>query len=203
MISVQIIDDHRVLVEGLKRIINESGVARVVGTAANVHECEQMLAIVRADVLLLAIHLPDGSGLDLCTHIRAAWPEVRILALSSYSEYATVSAMLANGADGYILKNALPEEVLQGIQTVADGEKFVCEEVNLLLRMQESTAVKLTPKEHELLRLVCEGCTSAEIARKMCFSVETIYSYRKNLLFKMNAGNTAALVKMAIEERLI
>jgi DNA-binding NarL/FixJ family response regulator len=203
MISVQIIDDHRVLVEGLKRIINESGVARVVGTAANVHECEQMLAIGRADVLLLDIHLPDGSGLDLCTHIRAAWPEVRILALSSYSEYATVSAMLANGADGYILKNALPEEVLQGIQTVADGEKFVCEEVNLLLRRQESTAVKLTPKEHELLRLVCEGCTSAEIARKMCFSVETIYSYRKNLLFKMNAGNTAALVKMAIEERLI
>ena len=203
MISVQIIDDHRVLVEGLKRIINESGVARVVGTAANVHECEQMLAIGRADVLLLDIHLPDGSGLDLCTHIRAAWPEVRILALSSYSEYATVSAMLANGADGYILKNALPEEVLQGIRTVADGEKFVCEEVNLLLRRQESTAVKLTPKEHELLRLVCEGCTSAEIARKMCFSVETIYSYRKNLLFKMNAGNTAALVKMAIEERLI
>ena len=191
------------LVDGLEKIINESGVARVIGTAAGAREGKQMLADGRADVLLLDIHLPDGSGLDLCVHIRATWPEVRILALSSYSEYATVSAMLANGADGYILKNALSEEVLQGIQSVAGGRKFVCEEVDLLLKRQENTAVKLTRKERELLRLICEGYTSAEIAKEMYFGVETINSYRKNLLFKLNVRNTASLVKMAIEERLI
>ncbi|GHU60093.1 transcriptional regulatory protein DevR (DosR) [Bacteroidia bacterium] len=203
MITIQIIDDHRVLVEGLKRIINASGVARVVGTAGSVRECKQMLSAGRADVLLLDVHLPDGNGLDLCIHIRATWPEVRILALSSYSEYATVSAMLANGADGYILKNAMPEEVLQGVQSVAGGEKFLCEKVDLLLKRQESTVVKLTRQELELLRLICEGYTNVKIAKKMYLAVETINSYRKNLLFKLNANNTAALVKKAIEERLI
>ena len=203
MISVQIIDDHNMLVEGLKRAIDESGIARVIGTACSVNEGLLMLTADRPDVLLLDIQLPDGSGLELCTHIREAWPEVRILALSSYSEYAVVSAMLDNGADGYILKNAMSEEVLQGIRTVAGGKKFICEEVNLLLKEQESTAVRLTRKERELLRLICEGYTSAEIGQKMHFGLETISTYRKNLLYKLKARNTAALVKMAIEEKLV
>ena len=203
MITVQIVDDHRVLVDGLKRIINESGVARVIGTATTIRECKRMLAADRANVMLLDIQLPDGNGLDLCTHVHAFWPEVRILALSSYSEYATVSAMLDNGADGYLLKNAKAEELLQAIRTVADGKKFISVEVTRLMKKQEETGFKLTRNERELLRLVCEGYTSAEIAKEMYFSVETVNGYRKNLLYKLNARNTASLVKIAVEEKLV
>lgn len=203
MIRVQITDDHRMFVEGLTRIINESGIAEVIGTAGTAAACRRMLCERQADVLLLDIHLPDGNGVDLCAELRAKYPDLKILALTSFGELAVINRMLDTGALGYVLKNAMSEEVLLGIETVAAGEKFLCDEVDLLFRKQTGLAVVLTKKERELLGLICEGYTSTEIAGKMFLGAETISSYRKNLLFKLNAKNTAALVKMAIEQRLI
>jgi DNA-binding NarL/FixJ family response regulator len=190
-------------VEGLEKIINESGLATVIGTAGSVRACRDMLRFEQADVLLLDVNLPDGSGIDLCPELKAKYPTLKILALSSFSEYAVVSRMIEGGALGYVLKNAMSEEILEGIETVASGEKFLCHEVNLLLKRQASTAIVLTGKERELLRLITEGFITVEIADKMHLGVETINSYRKNLLFKLQARNTAALVKMAIEQKLV
>ena len=203
MIQVHIVDDHKMFVEGIERIIRESGIAEVVGKAYSVRECWQMLSFGTPDVLLLDIHLPDGNGVELCSDILKKYPGTKILALTSFSEYAVVNRMLDAGALGYVLKNAMAEEILQGIQTVVEGEKFICEEVNLLLKKQTSTAIVLTGREQELLRLISEGYINTEIATKMCFSIETINSYRKNLLFKLQARNTAVLVKMAMEQKLI
>jgi len=203
MIQVQIVDDHKMFVEGIERIINGSGVAEVTGKAHSARECWQMLSFGQADVLLLDIHLLDGNGVDLCSEILTRYPGLKILALTSFSEYAVVNRMLAAGALGYVLKNAMAEEILQGVEVVATGEKFICEEVNLLLKKQTGNAIVLTGRERELLRLICEGYINTEIAEKMCLGVETINSYRKNLLFKLQARNTAVLVKMAIEQRLI
>ena len=203
MIQVQIVDDHKMFVEGIERIINESGVAEVAGKAYSARDCMNMLSYEQADVLLLDIHLPDGNGVDLCPEILRKYPGLKILALTSFSEYAVVNRMLNAGALGYILKNAMAEEILQGIEIVASGEKFICEEVNLLLKKQTDNAIVLTGREQELLRLICEGYINTEIAEKMCLGVETINSYRKNLLFKLQARNTAVLVKMAMEEKLI
>ena len=104
---------------------------------------------------------------------------------------------------GYVLKNAMAEEILEGIETVAKGKKFLCEEVDLLLQKQKGSAIVLTKKEHTLLRLIAEGYTNVEIADKMFHGVETVNSYRKNLLFKMQARNTAVLVKMAHDQKLL
>ena len=202
LIKVQIVDDHKMFVEGIERIINESGIAEVVGKAYTARECRLMLSAETADVLLLDVHLPDGNGIDLCAEILAKHPNLKILALTSFSEYTVVNRMLSNGAMGYLLKNAMAEEILQGIETVNMGEKFICEEVNLLLKKQSGQAVVLTGREEELLRLICNGHINTEIADKMCLGVETINSYRKNLLFKLQARNTAVLVKMAIEQKL-
>jgi DNA-binding NarL/FixJ family response regulator len=90
-----------------------------------------------------------------------------------------------------------------GIRTVAAGETFLCDEVDMLLKKQTGLEIILTKKERELLELISEGSTSCEIAERMFLSVETVNSYRKNLLFKLNAKNTAAMVRMAIEEKLI
>ena len=203
MIQVQIIDDHKMFVEGLEKIINESGIAKVGGKAHTARDGRLMLDGGQADVLLLDVHLPDGNGVDLCSEFLAQYPKLKVLALTSFSEYAVVSRMLNNGALGYVLKNAMSEEILQGIETVSGGEQFICEEVNLLLKKQAKKAIVLTVKELELLRLISDGYINVEIADKMCLGLETINSYRKNLLFKLQARNTAVLVKMAIEQKLI
>ena len=203
MITVQIVDDHKMFVEGIVKIINESGVAQIVGKAYSARECMQMLSRQQADILLLDIYLPDGNGIDLCAKIKGIYPDIKIMALTSFSEYSVVQRMLANGASGYILKNSLAEEIIEGIEVLSTGEKYICDDVAHSLKKQTDTAVVLTGKERELLRLIVDGNINTEIAQKMFLGVETVNSYRKNLLFKLQARNTAVLVKIALQQKLI
>ena len=203
LIRVAIVDDHKMFVEGIEKIINESGVAEIVGKAYSSRECWEMLENIFFDVLLLDIHLPDGNGIDLCPEIHTKYPKLKILALTSFSEYALVNRMLLNGAMGYVLKNSMSEEIINGIATVFTGEKFLCEEVNMLMKKRTGVEIVLTGREREMLRLISEGYINTEIAEKMNLSVQTVNSYRKNLLFKLQARNTAVLVKMAIEQKMI
>ncbi|MDD4008441.1 MAG: response regulator transcription factor [Fermentimonas sp.] len=203
MIQVNITDDHKMFVEGLSRIINDSKTSRVAATAYTASECRWMLMSGLPDVLLLDINLPDGNGIDLCSELMNKYPELKILALTSFAELTIIRRMLDAGALGYILKNAMADEIMLGVQTVASGEPFLCDEVDMLLKKQTGLEIILTKKERELLELICEGCTSSEIAERMFLSVETINSYRKNLLFKLSAKNTASMVRLAIEEKYI
>ncbi len=203
MCKVLIVDDHPLLTEGLAKLIHESNVGQVAGVATSVKQCLRLLADSHFDLVLLDINLPDGSGLDLCRTIHEKYPGTKILAITSYGEYTIVSKMLENGASGYILKNAMADEVAEGIEAVLRGDIFLCHEVNLLMKKQADRHIFLTPRETDLLRLIVDGYTNTEIAEKLFLGVETINSYRKNLLFKLNARNTAVLVKMAIEQKLI
>ncbi len=202
-IRVSVVDDHQIVIDGLEKIITESGVAQLIGKSYNVAGCWKMLNAHVPDVLLLDVGLPDGSGMDLCPKIKHFFPEVNILMLTSYAEYVIISNVLNNGASGYILKNAMPEEIIEGIVTVASGKQFLSEEVDLLLKKGEKNKIELTRRERELLRLIVEGYTSNEIADKMCLGFETIRSYRKNLHLKLDAHNTAELTKKALENKLL
>ncbi|WP_373825696.1 LuxR C-terminal-related transcriptional regulator, partial [Bacteroides heparinolyticus] len=128
---------------------------------------------------------------------------IKIVALTGFGEYALVNQMLANGANGYLLKNAMPEEILLSIEMAMDGKQFLSEEIDILMRKRAINCIWLTPREKELLKLIMQGNTNHEIADKMCLGVETVNSYRKNLLLKLGAKNTAVLVRMAIEEKLV
>jgi DNA-binding NarL/FixJ family response regulator len=203
MIKVAIVDDHPLFIEGLKNLIATSGIAAVTSTALTAETCMRMLRSERPDVLLLDINLPDGSGIDLCRQIHEHWPEVHIIALTSFGEYTIIKKMLDNGAKGYLLKNAMPEEIIEGIETVASGKIFLSHEVDVFLKRKSNQQVFLTPRETDLLRLIVEGFTNQEIAAKLFLGVETVNSYRKNLLFKLNARNTAVLVKTALEQKLL
>jgi DNA-binding NarL/FixJ family response regulator len=203
MIKVAIVDDHPLLVEGLKNLIAASGVAIMTNSAANGHDCLRMLGFEQPDVLLLDINLPDYNGIDLCKEIHDRWPLLNIMALTSFGEFTSIRKMLENGAKGYLLKNAMPEEIIEGIETVARGETFLCHEVDLFLKRHTDRHIFLTPRETDLLRLIVKGYTNPEIAEQLFLGTETINSYRKNLLFKLNARNTAVLVKIAMEEKLI
>jgi DNA-binding NarL/FixJ family response regulator len=203
MVDIVIIDDHPALTEGLKNLIETSGTGKVVGTATSGKDGFRILEKLNPGLVLLDIGLPDGSGLDVCKTIHEKFPLIKILAITSFSEFTIVRKMLENGASGYLLKNAMPEEIIEGIQCVMQNEVFLCHEVDLLMKKQMHKHIFLTPRETELLRLIAEGFINAEIAEKLFLGVETVNSYRKNLLFKLNARNTAVLVKMAIEQKLI
>lgn len=203
MIRVVIIEDHKVVADGFEHLINESDVALVVGKAHSVAECMKLLAREPADVLLLDISLPDGNGIDLCPQIKAKYPNLKILMLTSYSELTIIMRALENGASGYILKNAMTEEIIEGIRVVVSGKQFLCEEVNVLMNKEMFRPVRLSRREQELLRLIVEGRSNSDIAESMYLGYETIKSYRKNLILKLNAHNTAGLVKMAIEQKLV
>lgn len=202
-IKVAIVDDHKILTEGLRGLIEESLQATVVGVAHTAADCRHSIGFWRPDVLLLDVGLPDMSGIDLCKELTAAFPDTRILALTTHNEYTVVRTMLDNGASGYLVKNAMAEEVLAGIEAVAAGKTFLSHEIDVLMKKPSSTNIWLSQRERELLKLICEGLTNGEIAERIFLSPETIKGYRKNLLLKLGAKNTAVLVKMAIEQKLI
>ncbi|MDR1347139.1 MAG: response regulator transcription factor [Prevotellaceae bacterium] len=203
MITVHIADDHRMLVEGLTLSINESSIAKVIGTSSSLSECRKALDLQTPDVLLLDINFPDGSGVDFCTEIKLKFPGIKILILTTHNEYSIARRVMDNGASGYILKNALSEEVIAGIETVMEDKIFMCDEIDILMKKRSENQIWLTVREQELLRLIIDGYTNQEIADKVYLSVETIKTYRKNLILKLGAKNSMALVRMAIEQKLV
>jgi DNA-binding NarL/FixJ family response regulator len=203
LIRVLIVDDHKILADGLRKILEETDDITVSRIAYNAKECRYYLQFGLPDVLMLDISLPDGNGIDLCKEFKTRYPTLKILALTTYNEYTMVRQMLENGALGYVLKNAMAEELIEGVRTVAEGEKFLCHEVDLLMKKQVNADIWLTPRERELLKLIVAGYTNPEIAEKIALSPETIKGYRKNLLLKLGAKNTAMLVKIAMEEKLV
>ncbi len=203
MIKVGIVDDHKILTEGLKGLIDGSGIARVVGVAHTAAECRLSLGFWKPEVVLLDVNLPDINGVDFCKELTAEYPQIRVLALTTHNEYSIVRRMLDNGASGYLIKNAMTEEVMAGIRAVAAGETFLSHEVDVLLKRSPEKNTWLTPRERELLKLITDGLTNGEIAEQIFLSPETIKSYRKNLLLKLDAKNTAVLVRKALELKLI
>jgi DNA-binding NarL/FixJ family response regulator len=203
MSRILIVDDHPVLASGLKSLLSDYKVCSETDLAASGRECIRRLNSSHYDMIMLDINLPDINGIDLCETLHKEYPQLKILALSGFSEFTCIDKMMKNGASGYILKNAMPEEIIKGVETVMAGEIFLCGEADLLMKKEKDRHVFLTRRETDLLRLITEGCSNEEMAEKLFLGVETIKSYRKNLLFKLNAKNTAALVKMALEEKLI
>jgi DNA-binding NarL/FixJ family response regulator len=159
---------------------------------------------IKPDVLLLDIGLPDDNGIDLCEKIKQQYPEIKILMLTTYSEQTIVLRALDNGASGYVLKNAMSEEIIEGIKTVAAGKQFLCDEVDILLKKdKEIRPVKLSRREQEMLRLIIAGYSTPEIAARMFLAYDTIKSYRKKLMLKLDVHNTSQLLKIAAEQKLV
>ncbi|HEX2919616.1 MAG TPA: response regulator transcription factor [Bacteroidales bacterium] len=203
MYNVLIVDDHPVLAGGLKSLLAEYGMCSDADIAVTGADCFKKLNEVTYDLMILDINLPDASGIDMCEKIHKEYPPIKILALTSFNEFTCVNNMMNNGASGYLLKNAMPEEIIKGVETVMKGEIFLCHEVDMLMKRKTEKHIYLTRREVDLLRLITEGFTYQEIADKLFLGSETVKSYRKNLLCKLNAKNTAALVRIAIEEKLV
>jgi len=204
MIKVSIVDDHKMVVESLSKVINESDIAQVTGKYYDLESCQQGLVQERPDILLLDIGLPDGDGIDFCAEIIKKYSTIKIIMLTTYKEFHVAQRALHNGAFGYILKNAGSEEVFAGIQTVSQGTQFLCEEIDILLKGQkDSDVIWLTNREKEVLKYIAEGYTTKKIADFIFVDSETVKTHRKNLFIKVKAKNMAELLKKAYEMKLI
>lgn len=194
-----IVDDHLMVIEGIRSLLAHEPGIQWMGYAVDGASCEAFLKENRPDVLLMDINLPDGSGIDLCKTVKAKYPEIAILALSTYNQQAIIRNMLENGASGYLLKNASREEILDAVNVVRSGGEYLSLEAAEVLKQPRPFSPLISRREKEVLLLICNGLTNPEIAEKLFISLSTANTHRKTLLRKFEAKNVAALVKMAVE----
>ncbi len=207
MIRVFIVDDHFIVVEGLKSLLGDEKGIEVVGYAMNADACLHFFAVHDADIILMDINMPGMGGVELCKEIRSKYPGVLVLALSTYNQDSYITRMIENGASGYILKNTDKEELVEAIDAIHKGKTYFSFEVGQVIKSQiqhpNNQVPILTRREKEVLGLVADGYTTLEIAHKLFISDATVNSHRRNLLDKIAVKNTAALIKFAIENKLV
>jgi DNA-binding NarL/FixJ family response regulator len=223
MINLILADDHKIIRDGIKALLSGEPRLNVVGEASNGAEVLDLLAArPEADVVLLDLNMPVMDGFEAMEHIRERFPKVKVVALSMLDHENYVYQVMEAGAMGYILKNTGTEELIFGIERAAQGIRFICSEISLnLLRRNkdlqqqqqpvpmgfadssERSAGDLSKREAEVLSLIAQGFTNAEIAEKLFTSRRTIESHRQNLLDKTGAKNTATLIVYGISKGLI
>jgi len=206
MIKVLVVDDHSLVIEGISSLLESEEGIEIIGSAVDGRKCLEFLEKNHTDVVILDINLPDISGLDLCKQLKNQIPNLKIIALSTFNQSTYINKMMANGADGYLLKNVGKTELTEAIKKVFNGQTVLSEEVAKIVKISrtklEATPI-LTKREVEVLKLVAEGLTNQQIGEKLFISIDTVDSHRKNLHTKLGVNNTALLVRFALENGLI
>ncbi len=205
-IKIFIVDDHQMIIEGLKSLLKKEQNIELVGSANSAERCMQFFKVYTCDVILMDINLPDTNGIELCAIITKKHPLVKVIALSTFNQGTYVRKMIESGANGYLLKNADKHEILKAITTVMSGNNYLTIEAEKALRYendQQNKLPKLTKRELEVLGLIANGLTNHQISEKLFISIDTVDSHRKNLHSKLNVNNTAMLIKFATSNNLL
>ncbi|HLT86745.1 MAG TPA: response regulator transcription factor [Sphingobacterium sp.] len=206
MIQIYITDDHPIVLDGLKNLINSQEDMQLTGLFTNGSDMLRALKQQVPDVLLLDINLPDISGIELSRQLRETYPDIRIIILSIHNEKAVIGSVLKNKVNGYLLKNSAGDEIVEAIHQVVEGETYLCRQVREIYDSTQASGPEAVPvitrREKEILSLIAEGLTSSQIADKLFISTHTVDSHRKNLMEKFNTNSIAVVVKLATEYKL-
>jgi DNA-binding NarL/FixJ family response regulator len=207
MIRILLADDHQVLLDGFVAIMDKESDIEVVATASNGKQVLELLNEKEVDVALLDINMPVLNGVETCKKITAKFPQVKVIALSMHKKQSFIKRMMQYGAMGYILKDDPATNILDGIRKVMNGEKYFSPRImDLVLSNtteKKSTSNEITKREIEVLQLISQGLTNQEIATKLFLSHHTTESHRRNLMEKLDARNTADLVRKGMEKGYI
>jgi DNA-binding NarL/FixJ family response regulator len=206
MIKVYIVEDHTVVVEGLRVLLQNEKDIKIAGSSGTAAACLKYFASNTADVLLMDINLPDMSGVDLCQLIKTRNKEVMVLALSTFNQGIYMNKIMENGASGYLLKNITRQELIDGIKTVNNGGVYFSFEAGKIYKTtleKSSHQPVLTKREKEIMKLIAEGLTNGQIAKHLFLSVDTVDTHRRNLYTKLNVKNTALLIRYALDHGMI
>lgn len=204
-IKLFIVDDHYMVIEGIRTLLQNEKDIIWVGHATNAASCMAFLQQQLPDVILMDINLPDKSGIELCKELKSLYPSVKVLGLSTFNQQSFIEKMMSNGASGYVLKNASGQELMEGITTIVQGKEYLSFDAAIALRhIDKSSSVPvITRREKEVLELIANGFTNNEIAKQLFLSCTTVDTHRKNLLAKFEAKNIASLIKHAMQLQMI
>jgi DNA-binding NarL/FixJ family response regulator len=202
-IKVFIVDDHYMVIEGIRSLLHDDSGLEWVGHAMNAESCLAFLRNYLPDVMLMDVNLPDKSGIELCREVKEKHPSVFVIGLSTFNQQSFIQKMMDNGASGYVLKNATRDELIEAITTVVHGKTYLSFEAGKTLQKIKDSPVVLTRREKEVLELIAEGLTNNEIASKLFIGTTTVDTHRKNLLTKFDVKNTATLIRLALQMQLI
>jgi DNA-binding NarL/FixJ family response regulator len=214
-IRLILVDDHTIIRDGIKALLKDKEDILVVGEASNGKELLELVATTPVDVVMMDVNMPEMDGFETTAYLKEHYENIKVLVLSMLDHESYISKILNAGASGYMLKNTGRDELICGIRIIASGGQFICSSVaiNLLKKLQNpsykpaSTEEKqtrdLSQREIEILKLIADGLTNAEIADKIFTSKRTVETHRQNIIEKTKAKNTAALIKYAISKGII
>ena len=202
-ITVLLADDHALVRRGFRRILEDDDAIDVVGEAANGDEAIALAKSLKPAVVVMDVAMPGTNGLAATKKILADDSGIAVLMLSMHSEETLVRQSLDNGARGYILKNALDLDLASAVKKVAAGETVIDPSVNKPPSLKGERTHGLTPREVEVLQLICSGMSNKEIAEKLALSVNTVAVHRANIMNALGLHKTAELVVYAISNGLV
>jgi two-component system NarL family response regulator len=208
-LRVLLVDDHELMRQGLRSILESEGDVEVVGEAANGREAIELAKKLTPQVVVMDVAMQDMNGIEATRQVRSACPGVKVIALSSHSDSRYVTAMLDAGASGYVLKANAYDDLRRALDAARRGKTYLCAEVtesvvatSLRGGGTDNVRTLLTAREREVLQLLAEGLSSPEIGRRLFVATSTVETHRRNVMRKLGIHSVADLTKYAIREGL-
>ena len=213
MIRILIAEDHLMVRAGIRALLEKAGDIHILGEASNGQEAVDMTRELKPDVLVMDIMMPRMNGLQAAKNIRDLGLSTRILLLSMYAEAGFVHQARQCGVEGYVLKSSVSDELLQAVRTVASGKTFLSEPISEIVLentihphsvgLETDPISNLSPREKEILQLIAEEHTSAEIARLLFITEKTVEKHRASMMEKLNVRSLVGLVRAALKYHLV
>ena len=207
MYSIVLVDDHAIVREGFKRLIDQEVDLAVVAECRCADDAVEAVSRHRPDLVALDLSLPDGSGLPLIEHLCSVAPDTRIVVLSMHDGEPYVAEALRRGASGYVTKGVAPEELVAGLRAVMEGRQFLSSDLRQRRAERPESALdplhRLTAREREVFLLLARGRTPKQVSAELGIGQKTVYIHRASVMGKLNAGSELELYRMASERGLL
>lgn len=205
-ITLFIVDDHQMLIDGIKALLLNEAEFIIAGEALRCADALERLKKVHADVVITDINMPEMNGIEFALALRRFKPEQKLLALSMYNEKAIITDMLDAGVRGYILKNTGKHELITALRKIASGQTYFADEVAREINRPDEIIDRryiLTAREREIVTYIARGLSHTEIGEKISISPRTVDTHRTNIMRKLDVHSIAELIKLAIQLKMI
>ncbi len=211
-IKILLADDHKIVFDSLKSLLDRQPDMEVVGGAENGRVAVEQVQELKPDVVIMDVTMPNLNGIEATRQITSQYPEIKVVALSMHADKQFVTGILSAGASGYLTKNCSFDELVMAVRLVAENKKYLCPDVTGIVIEESlsgasgkgsSAADLLTSREREVLQLLAEGKTIKQVAEQLFLSIKTIYTHRDQIMKKLHVENMAELTKLALRDGLI